>query len=126
MMNTDIPYIKKVSGALLWALLLLPLLATTAQAQTGNGHFDTARNTYNEGEYGQAAQQFAGLARDETLDLELRKEALRYLGRAYVAQSLMEEARKAIVDLEGQGRGVRPDDRLRLTALVVAERRTAG
>ena len=99
MMNIDISCIKKVRGTLLLVLLLLPLLAPTVQAQTGNGLFDTARDTYNEGEYSQAAQQFAALARDETLDLELRKEALRYLGRAYVAQSLMEEARKAIIDL---------------------------
>ncbi len=99
MKNTDRKYIRKAARVLLLALLLLPLVAGGAQAQGSSDLFEKARDTYNEGEYGEAADQFTALAHNESLDLELRKEALRYMGRAYVAQSLMEEARKAIVDL---------------------------
>ena len=98
MMNNDIKRIGiVVKAALLVCLMLLP--AARAQAQIGDGPFEKARSVYNEGEYSEAATLFSAIAHNDTLGLELRKEALRYLGRAYVAQSLMEEARKAVVDL---------------------------
>ena len=65
--------------------LLLPAFASSVQAQIDEG-FERARDTYNAGEYDQAAEQFAVLAKDETVDLEIRKESLRYLGRAHLAQ----------------------------------------
>ena len=95
----DMKRIGTTARALVLAFLMLPLLATGAQAQLDGGPYEQARAIYSEGDYSQAADLFAAIAHNDTLDLELRKDALRYLGRAYVAQSLMEEARKAVADL---------------------------
>ena len=82
----------------LMALLLLASVSD-AQAQIDGGPFEQAREVYNSGEYGQAAEQFAALAKDETVDLEVRKESLQYLGRAHLAQGNADDARQAVADL---------------------------
>ncbi len=79
------------------ACVLLLVLTTGVQAQ--ESPFEKARSVYNTGEYGQAAELFTALAHDETVNVEIRKEALRYLGRAHIARSLYTEAHKAVVDL---------------------------
>lgn len=99
MMTNTIQRTRRTLCALTLVCVLLPILAVGAQAQSGKVPFDAAKTTYNEGEYNRAAELFASIARNDTIDIELRREALRYLGRAYVAQSLMGEARKAIVEL---------------------------
>ncbi len=78
--------------------LLLPAFASSVQAQSDEG-FEQARDIYNAGEYDQAAERFAVLAKDETVDLEIREEALLYLGRAHLAQGQTEGARQALADL---------------------------
>lgn len=78
-------------------VLLLAALVLSAQAQDGS--YEQAVNVYNEGEYAQAAELFAGLAHDETVDLEVRRESLRYMGRAYIAQNRYDAAREAISGL---------------------------
>lgn len=79
-------------------VFLLPAFASSVQAQIDEGPYEQARTVYNAGEYDQAAKLFNALAKDETVDLEIRKESLRYLGRAYMAQSLSDEARQAVAD----------------------------
>ena len=64
-----------------------------------NDLFEKASDIYNAGEYDQAAEHFAVLGKDETIDLEIRKESLRYLARAHIAQSNSAAARQAIADL---------------------------
>ena len=78
--------------------LLLPAFASSVQAQSNEG-FEQARDIYNAGEYDQAAERFAVLAKDETIALEIREESLRYLGRAHLAQGHSEDARQAVADL---------------------------
>ena len=97
--HTTIKRTGTVARALICVFLLMPLWATGALAQTDGGPYEQARAVYSEGDYSKAAELFAAIAQNDTLDLERRKEALRYLGRAYVAQSLMDEARKAVADL---------------------------
>ena len=77
---------------------LLFFVAGTAQAQTDDP-LGQARAVYNEGEYEQATELFTVLARDESLAMDHRREALRYIGRAYIAQDLMDEARMAVREL---------------------------
>lgn len=77
------------------AMLLLVLSVGMAQAQG----LDQAITVYNQGEYDQAASLLDQIARDASLDLEVRKEALQYLGRAYIARSLYDDARQAVADL---------------------------
>ena len=90
---------RTVQFGLCLMALLLPAFATSALAQIDGEPFERARDVYNEGEYGQAAELFAGLAKDETVDMEVRKESLRYLGRAHLAQGNAEDARQAVADL---------------------------
>ncbi len=80
-------------------VFLLPAFASSVQAQIDEGPYEQARTVYNAGEYDQAAKLFNALAKDETVDLAIRRESLRYLGRAYMAQSLSDEARQAVADL---------------------------
>ncbi len=79
--------------------LLLPAFASSVQAQLDGDPYEQAVNVYNAGEYEQAAEQFAVLAKDETVDLEIRKESLRYLCRAHIAQGHSDDARQAVADL---------------------------
>ena len=79
--------------------LLLPAFASSVQAQLDGGPYERAVNVYNAGEYEQAVEQFAVLAKDETVDLEIRKESMLYLGRAHIAQGQSDDARQAVADL---------------------------
>jgi len=80
-------------------VFLLPAFASSVQAQIEDGPYEQARTVYDAGEYDQAAELFDVLAKDETVDLEIRKESLIYLGRAHIVQHDSVEARQAIVDL---------------------------
>jgi TolB-like protein len=80
-------------------VFLLPAFASGVQAQNDESPYEQARTVYNAGEYDQAAELFDVLAQDETVDLEIRKESLRYLGRAHIAQGDSAEARQAVADL---------------------------
>ena len=80
-------------------VFLLPAFASSVQAQIEDSPYEQARAVYNAGEYDQAVELFDVLAKDETVDLEIRKESLIYLGRAHIVQHDSVEARQAIVDL---------------------------
>ncbi len=81
------------------ALGLLLMLLPVATAQAQQTALDQAVAVYNNGDYAPAADLFSALAKDQAVDVEVRKEALEYLGRAYIARNLYDEARKAVSDL---------------------------
>ena len=79
-----------VFGLAVWALLAAP--SALAQSAT----FDKAVDAYQFAEYQTAIDLFSEVAQDTSLDREVRKEALRYLGRAYIARDNQDQAREAI------------------------------
>lgn len=79
-------------GALL-LLLAWGLVTPNAHAQD---MLAEARNAYLDADYDRAVELFYDLAQDDGNEIPVRKEALRFLGRAYMAKDLMTEAREAI------------------------------
>lgn len=79
-----------VLGIALWGLLALP----NAMAQSAT--FDEALDAYQFAEYQTAIDLFSEVAQDTSVNREVRKEALRYLGRAYIARDNQAQAREAI------------------------------
>jgi len=60
---------------------------------------EAAIDLYDEGRYADAIESFAVIAQDGSLEIPVRREALQYLGRSYLARNEMSEARQAIHDL---------------------------
>ncbi|MFQ5570996.1 MAG: CsgG/HfaB family protein [Rhodothermales bacterium] len=88
-----------ISLAARFGVCLMLMLASVSTVRAQDESLKQAVSVYNTGDYSQAADLFSALAKDEAVDVEVRKEALRYLGRAYIARSLIDEARKAVTDL---------------------------
>lgn len=80
-------------------LLSLMLLLIAGPAQAQNAQFDEAKEAYEFAEYDTAVDLFSSVAQDSDADTELRREALRYLGRAYIARDKHDKAREAIEQL---------------------------
>ena len=92
---------NKVSHHIFICTALLFFTASRVLAQSGS--LDEAISEYNDANFDQAITLFAELVHDESTDKELRKEALQFLGRAYIAKRNDERAREALatlVDLE--------------------------
>lgn len=79
----------------LWVLCLW-LLGATAPVQAQDAALQQARAAYQNAEYERAIDLFAQIAQDTGADQPTRREALQYLGRAYVARSQEAKAREAI------------------------------
>ena len=77
------------------AVVLTPAAPLLAQ----EANLDEAVASYQSADFDGAITQFAHLAGDSTLDKPIRKQALQYLGRAYVAKRMEDEARGAIQEL---------------------------
>lgn len=80
-------------------LLALAALALTAQAQQGT--LDEAVTAYGAGEWDRAATLLAALAERPGTSPGVREEALRYLGRTYIAMNRRDDARAALDRLLG-------------------------
>ena len=74
-------------------------LTLAAPLYAQNADLDEAVATYQSADFDGAITQFAYLAGDSTRDKQVRKQALQYLGRAYVAKRMEDEARGAIQEL---------------------------
>lgn len=87
-----------VSALLVGAVLvgsLGPLQTAVAQQST----FEEAKEKYQFAEYQEATSLFRNVADDQSADVELRRDALRYLARTYIARGQKKDARSAIEDL---------------------------
>ena len=83
------------------ALCLFAVSLGPAQAQ--EAALEKAIESYNAAEYDQAISSFAALVEDASTDKSVKKEALQYLGRAYVAKRAYSDVRTTIdrlLDLE--------------------------
>jgi len=84
-------------------VLCLAVHASVVRGQIHDDPLQRVRVAYEAADFDQAIRLCAALARDSTLGRETRKAVYQYLGRAYVAKELYEEARQAIeklLDLE--------------------------
>ena len=87
------------------------VLGASAQAQEAS--LQKAVEAFTAGEYDQAINGFAALIEDGSADKAVKKEALQYLGRAYVAKRAFDDARSTIdrlLDLEPPLVELDPDD----------------
>lgn len=83
------------------AICLLAVSIGPARAQ--EAALEKAIESYNAAEYDQAITGFAALVEDASTDKTVKKEALQYLGRAYVAKRAYDDVRTTIdrlLDLE--------------------------
>jgi TolB-like protein len=84
---------------LIFAIILL-LLSTSAYAQDSpKDKLDQAEQFYKSAQFDNAIEILNNLAADETVDVDVRKEALRFLGRAYSAKGLYDKAKESITQL---------------------------
>lgn len=81
------------------ALLMGGLLVEGAAAQ--QSVFKQAKQKYQFAEYEKATSMFEKVANDTQADVELRRDALRYLARTHIARGQKQNARTAIKDLVG-------------------------
>lgn len=99
-MNTTPTLIARIRRVVVTGLCLvgmLGLLVPDVHAQSSA--FEEARSAYQSADYERAVQLFSEVAQDTEADKQLRKEALQYLGRVYIARSAMDEAREAVTRL---------------------------
>lgn len=95
--------IQKRFRMTIWLSALLGLItvgwmATDAVAS----HLSTLNEgieSYKSADYDTAIRLLTAIVNDESADIEHRKEALRYLGRCYVAKQLLDKAKRSIQDL---------------------------
>lgn len=86
-------------GLLFLGGLLLGGQGLLQQAVAQQSVFEDAKQKYQFAEYGEAIDLFQKVANDQSSDVELRQDALRYLARAYIAEGRKEKARSAIEQL---------------------------
>lgn len=82
---------------LLLAAVVLVLGSTHVRAQTDP--LEEARQVYQSGDFDRSIELFTALLADPASPKAVQKEALQYLGRAYVARNEFEEAKRAVADL---------------------------
>jgi TolB-like protein len=90
-------------GLLLIVFLLVQAGWATQESQSSKQKMDDAMRYYSEAKFDKAIEILDGLANDNTLDKNDKKEVLLGLGRAYVAKGLKDKATWAIdklLDLE--------------------------
>jgi TolB-like protein len=84
------------------AICLIALFSTPARAQD-DAALEKAIETFNAAEYDQAIDGFAALVGDASTEKAVKKQALQYLGRAYIAKRAYDDVRTTIdrlLDLE--------------------------
>lgn len=87
--------IRAIRYGLVLSLWFLPIGEVRAQ----NSALQEAINVYQEADFSGAITRFTSLAENTSLDKDVRKQALQYLGRAYVAKHMETQARSTIKEL---------------------------
>lgn len=78
-------------------LSLVFCLVWNAAAQ--DARFQQGQQAYSSADFEGAIQHFIAVSADTSAPLELREEALKYLGRVYIAKNALEEARNVVTQL---------------------------
>ncbi len=94
---------KRLSAAILLGMIAVFSAALVdedmAMPPGDSGKLQAGVQSYKSANYESAIKLLTAVVNDEGSDLESRKEALRYLGRCYVAKQLTEKAKQSILDL---------------------------
>jgi TolB-like protein len=98
MMNTP-HFIRRIVRTLAAVAVLLVATASLSVAQTGDARFQQGEQAFQEADFDTAITFFTDVAQDSTARSKLREDALKYLGRLYIAKSAYDEARRAVRDL---------------------------
>jgi TolB-like protein len=83
----------------LFAVLFLLLVSAVSAQTDSKDKLDQAEQYYKSAQFDNAIEILNSLAADNSADIEVRKEALRFLGRAYSAKGLYDKAKEAIAQL---------------------------
>jgi TolB-like protein len=86
-------------GTLLLGALLVGGVGLVPDAAAQESLFQEAKQKYQFAEYEQATSLFRQVADNGQADVDLRRDALRYLARTYIARGQTDRARTAIEDL---------------------------
>jgi TolB-like protein len=97
-LNNERLYTVMVKLLALTILILLYNSATLAQ-DNGKSRLAEAEKYYKSAMFDKAIDILDNLSSDKSTDNEVRKEALRFLGRAYVAKGLYDKAKESIMKL---------------------------
>jgi len=89
--------LRRLGALVLGAVLAAGLFVNTAAAQ--QSAFKQAKQKYQFAEYEQATSLFAKVADNQQADIELRRDAYRYLARTHIARGKKDAARSAIESL---------------------------
>lgn len=77
-----------------WLVLLLVVAAGPVRAQ--DAELDAGMRAYSSADFDGAIEHFTAVASNAAAGLEAKKAAFQYLGRAYVAKHMLDEAREAV------------------------------
>ncbi len=86
-------------GVLVVLLALLIALSLTASPQDRAAMLQAGIEAYKSARYDAAVEMFEKIARDTGAEKSLRREALEYLGRCYIAKRATDKAREALREL---------------------------
>jgi len=86
-------------GMFLLGVVLAGGLGLVPDAAAQQSVLEEAKQKYQFAEYEEAMPLFTKVADDEQADVELRRDALRYLARTHIARGRTDQARSAIEDL---------------------------
>jgi TolB-like protein len=94
-----IPKLKQKIVALLFSGLILTLIIGAAFYSDPETKLEEAEKFYKSAMFDKAIEILTGLSSDTSIDQEIQKDALRFLGRAYVAKGLYDKAKDAMLKL---------------------------
>ncbi len=82
-----------------FAIFFLLMVSAVYAQNDSKEKLDQAEQYYKSAKFDNAIEILNGLASDNSADIEIRKDALRFLGRAYSAKGLYDKAKEAIAQL---------------------------
>ena len=97
--STVLPHLLRWLGFVVAGAVLVGVLAGPQPAAAQQSVFKEAKQKYQFAEYEKATTLFKKVADNQQADVELRRDALRYLARARIAQGQKDKARTAIEKL---------------------------
>ncbi len=97
--STALPHLLRWLGVVVAGAIIAGTLGSLQPVSAQQSTFEEAKQKYQFAEYDQATSLFKEVADDEQADIELRRNALRYLARAHIAQGQKDKARSAVEQL---------------------------
>jgi TolB-like protein len=94
-----IPKLKQKIVALLFSGFIFTLIIGASFYSDPETELEEAEKFYKSAMFDKAIEILTGLSSDTSIDQEIQKDALRFLGRAYVAKGLYDKAKDAMLKL---------------------------